>query len=82
MITQTLDAVFQDGSFKPLDNGSLPFSEGQRVRLTVEVPSETEDNLVELAGQVYEDLSEEDIGEIERLALDGDNSFHDRLCFV
>ena len=79
MITQTLDAVFQDGSFKPLDNGSLPFSEGQRVKLTVEVPSETEDNLVELAGQVYEDLSEEDIGEIERLALNRGNFFHDRL---
>ena len=50
MITQTLDAVFEDGSFKPLDNGSLPFSEGQRVKLTVEFPSETEDNLVALAG--------------------------------
>jgi len=70
MITQTLDAVFEDGSFKPLDNGSLPFSEGQRVKLTVEVPSETEDNLVELAGQIYEGLSERDICEIERLALD------------
>ena len=79
MITQTLDAVFEDGSFKPLDNGSLPFSEGQRVKLTVEVPSETEDNLVELAGQVYEGLSEEDIGEIERLALSRGNFFHDRL---
>ena len=73
MMTQTLDAVFQDGSFKPLDNDSLPFSEGQRVKLTVEVPFETEDNLVELAGQVYEGLSEKDIGEIERLALDRGN---------
>ena len=51
-MSQTLDAVFEDGSFKPVDNGSLPFSEGQRVKLT------------------YEGLSEEDIGEIERLALD------------
>ena len=78
-MTQTLDAVFQDGSFKPLDNGSLPFSEGQRVKLTVEFPSETEDNLVELAAQVYEGLSEEDIGEIERLALDRGNFFPDHL---
>jgi len=78
-MTQTLEAVFEDGSFKPVDNGSLPFSEGQRVRLTVEIPSEAEDNLVELAGQVYEGLSEEDIGEIERLALDRGNFFHDRL---
>ena len=81
-MTQIVEAAFEDGSFKPVDEGSLPFSEGQRVKLTVEVPSETDDNLVELAGQDYEGLSEEDIGEIERLALDGDNSFHDRLCFV
>ena len=76
-MTQTLDAVFHDGSFKPVDDGSLPFSEGQRVKLTVEVPFETEDNLVELAGQIYEGLCEEDIGEIERLALDRGNFFHD-----
>ena len=78
-MTQTVEAIFEDGSFKPVDDGSLPFSEGQRVKLTVQVPSETEDNLVELAGQVYEGLSEEDIGEIERLALDRGNFFHDRL---
>ena len=77
-MTQTLDAVFKDGGFKPVDNGSLPFSEGQRVKLTVEVPSETEDNLVELAGQVYAGLSEKDIDEIEHVALDRGNFFHDR----
>jgi predicted DNA-binding antitoxin AbrB/MazE fold protein len=36
-MTQTLDAVFKDGSFKPLNNGSLPFIEGQRVKLSVEL---------------------------------------------
>ena len=51
-MTQTLEAVFKDGIFKPVNNGSLPFAEGQRVRLTVEVPTETRDNLVSLAGQV------------------------------
>ncbi len=78
-MTQIVEAVFEDGSFTPVDDGSLPFSEGQRVKLTVEVLSETEDNLVELAGQVYEGLSEEDIGEIEGLALDRANFFYDRL---
>lgn len=52
-MSQTLDAVFKDGSFKPVDNGSLPFSEGQRVKLTVEVSAETQDDLLGLAGQVY-----------------------------
>lgn len=77
-MTQTLDAVFQDGSFKPVENGSLPFSEGQRVKLTVEVPTEAQDDLVGLAGEVYDGLSEEDVDEIERLALDRSNFFHDR----
>lgn len=43
-MTQTLDAVFQDGSFRPVDTGSPPFSEGQRVKLTVEVPAETQND--------------------------------------
>jgi predicted DNA-binding antitoxin AbrB/MazE fold protein len=74
-MTQTLDAVFEDGSFKPVDNGSLPFSEGQRVKLTVEVPSESGDDLIELAGRVYEGLSDEGVDEVERIALDRSNFF-------
>ena len=76
-VTQTLDAVFKDGSFKPLNNGSLPFAEGQRVKLTVETPAETQDDLIELAAQVYDGLTEEEVNEVERLALDR-NSFFDR----
>ena len=37
---ETIEAVFENGSFKPLDNPDLPFSHGQRVRLVVETPSE------------------------------------------
>jgi predicted DNA-binding antitoxin AbrB/MazE fold protein len=76
-VTQTLDAVFKDGSFKPLNNGSLPFAEGQRVKLTVETPAETQDDLIELATQVYDGLTEEEVNEVERLALDR-SSFFDR----
>jgi predicted DNA-binding antitoxin AbrB/MazE fold protein len=77
-MTQTLEAVFEDGSFKPVDNGALPFSEGQRVKLTVEVPAETQDDLLGLAGQVYEGLSDKDIDEVESIALDRSSFFHDR----
>jgi predicted DNA-binding antitoxin AbrB/MazE fold protein len=76
-MTQTLDAVFEDGSFKPLNNGSLPFAEGQRVRLTVETPAETQDDLIELAAQVYDGLTEKEVNEVERLALDR-SSFFDK----
>ena len=77
-MAQTLDAIFKDGTFKPVGNGSLPFSDGQRVRLTVEITPETEDDLIKLAGQVYQGLSEEEIVEIERLALDRGKFFRDR----
>jgi predicted DNA-binding antitoxin AbrB/MazE fold protein len=69
-MSQTLEAVFEDGTFKPVGNGSLPFSEGHRVQLTVEVPAETQDDLLGLAGRVYEGLSDKDIDEVERIALD------------
>jgi predicted DNA-binding antitoxin AbrB/MazE fold protein len=77
-MTQTLDAVFEDGSFKPVNNGSLPFSEGQRVKLTVDAPAETQDDLLGLAGKVYEGLSDKDIDEVESIALDRSSFFHDR----
>ena len=76
-MSQTLDAVFEDDIFKLLDNGSLPFSEGQRVKLTVETPAETQDDLIELAAQVYDGLTKEEVNEVERLALDR-SSFFDR----
>lgn len=68
-MSQTMDAIFKDGSFKPVDKGSLDLTEGQRVKLTFEVPPESSDNLLELAGQVYEGLCDEEIGEIERLVF-------------
>jgi hypothetical protein len=77
-MSQTLDAVFKDGSFEPVDNGSLPFSEGQRVKLTVEVPPEAGADVLELARTVYEGLTERDIDELERITLDRRHFFHDR----
>lgn len=76
-MTQTLDAVFKDGSFMPVDNGSLPFSEGQRVKLIVEVPTEKRDDVLGLAGEVYEGLSDKDIDEVESIALKRSSFFHD-----
>lgn len=77
-MSQTLDAVFKDGSFEPVDNGSLPFTDGQRVKLIVEVPPEAGADVLELARTVYDGLTERDIDELERIALDRSNFFHDR----
>ena len=41
------------------------------------VTAETQDNLIELVAQVYDGLTEEEVNEVERLALDR-SSFFDR----
>jgi predicted DNA-binding antitoxin AbrB/MazE fold protein len=77
---QTLDAVFDNGSFRPLSNHSLPFSQGQRVKLIVETPSESQEDLIELATQVFEGLSNEEADEIEQIALDRSDFFPSRTA--
>lgn len=72
---QTLDAVFEDGAFRPLGSARLGLSPGQRVRLIVESPVETEEELIELAAQVYDGLSNEQLDEVERIALHRSNFF-------
>ncbi len=63
----TVDAVFQDGVFKPVRRPDL--SEGERVRITVETVGQTKpDDILRLAAHVYEGLSPKDIDEIEQMA--------------
>ncbi len=74
---QTVDAVYEEGVFKPLKSPKLP--EGQHVRLEIETPpAKSSDDLLELAAKVYEGLSDEQIDEIEKIALDRRNFFGDR----
>ena len=62
-----MDAVYQDGVFRPVSPPELP--EGERVRLTVErVAQSTPDDILRLASQVYEGLSQQDIDEVEDMA--------------
>ena len=74
-MSQGIDAVFIDGNFKPLNDARIPLAEGQRVRLIVETPPESDKDLVELAGQVYEGLTDEQVHEIETIAVDRSNFF-------
>lgn len=43
MKIHTIDAAFENGTFRPLDTDALPFSHGQRLKLSVEIP---ETNLI------------------------------------
>jgi len=75
-MTQIIEAIYQNGMFKPLNPVSESISEGEKVKLVVE--TEEVNPIMKLAENFYEGLSEEDIDEIERIALDRSNFFGDR----
>lgn len=75
-MTQTIEAIYQNGMFKPLNPVSESISEGEKVKLVVEI--EETNPIMKLAENFYEGLSKEDIDEIERIALDRSNFFGDR----
>ena len=65
---KTVDAIYQHGVFTPLK--PLKIRDGEAVRLTIETALETKtEDLMSLAAQVYEDLTAEEIDEVEQIAL-------------
>lgn len=79
-MTQTIEAIYQNGIFKPLNPVSEEIAEGKKVKLVVETETdnEEENSIMKLAENFYEGLSEEDIQEIEKITLDRSNFFRDR----
>lgn len=67
-MTQSLEAVYENGTFRPVNPHTLAISNGQRVRITVDDQPEPE--ALRLAARVYEGLSESDIVEVEEIAMD------------
>ena len=77
-MTQTIEAIYQNGMFKPLNPVSEEITEGKTVEITIKEKKLSPEEMLELASRVYEGLSEEAINEIERIALDRSNFFGDR----
>ena len=77
-MTQTIEAIYQNGMFKPLNPISEEITDGKKVEITINDKKLSPEEMLELASQVYEGLSEEDIDEIEKIALDRSNFFGDR----
>jgi len=76
-MTKTIDAVFENGVLRPLER--LGFPEGKQVRITLEQPEDGDPaDLLDLALKVYEDLSPDDIDEIEKIAVDRNSFFTGR----
>ena len=76
MAKQTLQAIYENGVFRPL--ASPKVKEGAHVLLTVE-PSEaaSREDLIDLAGRVYEGLTDEEVILVEKIALDRGNFFRE-----
>ena len=64
-----IDAIYESGSFRPLQSASVPLKDGERVRITVE--NESEPEILRLAAAVYDGLTPEEIDEIEAIATNG-----------
>jgi predicted DNA-binding antitoxin AbrB/MazE fold protein len=64
-VIQTIDAVFEKGLLRPLED--LPLIDGQRVRVTVESKNAEAGRVLELAAKVYEGLTSDEIDEIEKV---------------
>lgn len=75
-MTQTIEAIYQNGIFKPLNPISEEITEGEKVKLVVK--KEEVNPIMKLAENFYEGLSEDDIDEIENIALDRSNFFGNR----
>ena len=74
---QTLDAIFINGVFQPLNPKTISIIEGQRVRLVVE-PIDSSENTLDLATSVYKDLSEDQIDDVEKIILNRKDFFKGR----
>jgi predicted DNA-binding antitoxin AbrB/MazE fold protein len=67
-MTQICDAIYENGIFRPVAPTAPDLVEGQHVRLVVE--TDTPDDILRLAAEVYDGLSEQDVNSIEHVALD------------
>jgi len=77
MPKQTFDAVYQDGAFHLVGAHPHNLEEGHRVQLVFEdtTPNGAEKTNLDFAAQVYVGLSEEEISEVERIAMDRSRFF-------
>jgi predicted DNA-binding antitoxin AbrB/MazE fold protein len=77
-MTQTIEAVYQNGMFKPLVPVSVDVADGETVTITIGDKKFSPEEYIELGKKVYQGLSDEEIAEIEKIALDRSNLFGDR----
>ena len=71
-----IEAIYENGSFRPVHRDRLAIAEGRRVRITLD--DEADPEVLRLALSVYDGLSDSEITEIEGIALDRRSFFGQR----
>lgn len=80
-MTCVLKAIYENGIFRPLTPVSDDLADGQQVDLVVDAADQnSENNILRLAANVYAGLSEDDIADIEHIALDRSRFFERPSC--
>lgn len=69
---QTLEVIYEDGVFRPVTPPDTSIAEGQRLWVRV---ADKPESVLDLLGQVYDGLPEEEIQEIEKVMLDRSHFF-------
>jgi len=73
MTTRTVNAIYENGVFRPVTPLPDSISEGQEIRIVVEINDPADP--LKLAMQVYDGLSEEEVTGVEKIALDRSHFF-------
>lgn len=74
-MTKDVDAIYENGTFRPIGDAKIPLAEGARVRLSVKSVEPASADVLALAATVYAGLSDEDVAEIEQIAMDRSRFF-------
>ncbi|WP_442484509.1 antitoxin AF2212-like protein [Aeoliella sp. SH292] len=68
-MTINLEAIYEDGIFRPLYAQRIPLADGTKVRMTVATAVENAlPTELHLAAKVYEGLSKDEVHQIEQIA--------------
>ena len=78
-MNQTYEAIYENGVFRPLRELPGTIVEGQHVRLVVETDEPADilqSDILQLATQVYSGLTDEQVREVEQIALERQDFFN------
>jgi len=75
-MTKNVDAIYENGTFRPVGDADIPLPNGTRVRLSVErLDAPQNGDVLDLAANVYAGLSDQEIADVEQIATDRTDFF-------